>query len=100
MRFSTWSSGTATCTRTVSVTPSTGAPFEFRDPDFDFKSLRGNAVLRWEYLPGSALFVVWTQERVDDRVLPEFGVGRSFDRLLDAKADNIFLIKATRYFTL
>src|SRR5439155_24423077 len=37
---------------------STAAPY---NPDFNFKSLRGNAVLRWEYLPGSTLYFVWTQ---------------------------------------
>jgi hypothetical protein len=31
--------------------------------DFDLRSLRGSAVLRWEYRPGSALFLVWQQER-------------------------------------
>ncbi len=85
---------------TVDVTPLVGAPFSFDDPDFDFKSLRGNAVLRWEYLPGSTLFLVWTQERTDDQLLSDFRIRRSFDRLLDSKASNIFLVKATRYFTM
>ncbi len=85
---------------TVSVTPTVGAPFSFSDPDFDFKSLRGNAVLRWEYLPGSTLFLVWTQERTDDQLISDFRIRRSFDRLLDSKSSNIFLVKATRYFTM
>jgi hypothetical protein len=37
----------------------------FDNPDFSIKSLRGNAVLRWEYLPGSTLYFVWTQSRSD-----------------------------------
>jgi hypothetical protein len=32
-------------------------------PDFNVRELRGNAVLRWEYRPGSTLFVVWSQGR-------------------------------------
>jgi hypothetical protein len=33
------------------------------NPDFSRRSLRGNAVLRWEYMPGSVLFLVWSQSR-------------------------------------
>jgi hypothetical protein len=63
------------------------------DPDFTFKSIRGNAVLRWEFRPGSAAYFVWTQSRDDSDPSGEFRLGRSFSTLLDAKADNIFLVK-------
>ncbi|NIU78657.1 MAG: hypothetical protein GWN71_35435, partial [Gammaproteobacteria bacterium] len=39
------------------------ADFSFADPDFNFKQLRSNLVLRWEYRPGSTLFLVWSQGR-------------------------------------
>src|SRR5207253_1639365 len=35
--------------------------FLITDPSFTFRSLRGNVVLRWEYHPGSTLFLVWTR---------------------------------------
>ncbi len=73
--------------------PSQG--FVVSNPDFNFKSLRGNAVLRWEYLPGSVLYFVWTQTRSDEENIGEFKFKKSFDRLLDAHPDNIFLIKFT-----
>ncbi len=41
------------------------APFTFGNPDFNYKSLRGTVVLRWEYRPGSLLYFVWTQNRAD-----------------------------------
>ncbi len=63
------------------------------DPDFTFKSIRGNAVLRWEFRPGSAAYFVWTQSRDDSDPSGEFRLGRSFSTLLDAKADNIFMVK-------
>ncbi len=63
------------------------------DPDFTFKSIRGNAVLRWEFRPGSSAYFVWTQSREDADPSGEFRLGRSFSTLLDAKADNIFLVK-------
>ena len=71
---------------------SAAAPY---NPDFNFKSLRGNAVLRWEYLPGSTLFFVWTQSRSDFEDVGEFQFGNSMGRLLRAPSENIFMIKAT-----
>ena len=41
--------------------------FTFGRPDFNFKSLRVNAVARWEFRPGSSLYLVWTQRRQDQR---------------------------------
>lgn len=64
-----------------------------RDPDFTFKSIRGNAVLRWEFRPGSSAYFVWTQNREDADPSGDFRLGRSFSTLFDAKADNIFLVK-------
>jgi hypothetical protein len=63
--------------------------------DFNFKSLRGNAVLRWEYLPGSTLFFVWTQSRSDFEEMGDFQFGHSMQRLFRAPGENIFMIKAT-----
>ena len=70
----------------------TGAPY---NPDFNFKSLRGNAVLRWEYLPGSTLYFVWTQSRSDFENLGDFQFGSSMRRMFQAPAENIFMVKAT-----
>ena len=69
--------------------------FSFGKPDFNFKSLRGNAVLRWEYMPGSTLFFVWTQSRSDFEDVGSFNFGSSMRRMLQAPAENIFMIKAT-----
>jgi hypothetical protein len=65
------------------------------DPSFDYGSLRGNAVLRWEYLPGSALFLVWTQQRDDFAPTGEFDLGRQSRRVFDAQADNVFMVKVS-----
>lgn len=69
--------------------------FVISNPDFNYKSLRGNAVLRWEYLPGSVLYFVWTQTRSDEENIGEFRFKKSFNRLFNAHPDNIFLIKFT-----
>ena len=50
-------------TRSIRTAAGPAPPFTFGDPDFTYRSLRGNAVLRWEYRPGSTVFFVWTQQR-------------------------------------
>ena len=74
--------------------------FTFDNPDFNFKSLRGNAVLRWEYLPGSTLYLVWTQNRWDERLDEPFLFRRSVRHLADTRPDNIIMLKATYWLSL
>ena len=70
------------------------APLTQDNPDFNLRSLRGNAVLRWEYHPGSTLFLVWTRTSSDfAQRVGDFNFSRDTDALFDAKADNIFLVK-------
>jgi len=67
----------------------------FGNPDFNYKSLRGTIVLRWEYLPGSLLYFVWTQNRADYAHPGDLRLGRDLSDLLTAPGDNIFLLKAS-----
>ncbi len=69
------------------------APITIGRPDFNYRSLRGNAVLRWEYSPGSALFLVWTQSREDIEGAGDFRFNRSVERIINIKPDNIFMLK-------
>lgn len=96
--------GTITATgtgggRTYTVDPDgaagAAAPFTIANPDLNFRSLRGNAVFRWEYLPGPTLYFAWTHSRADQASLGDFNFSRDRDALFDAKPDNIFLIKAS-----
>ena len=73
--------------------PGPAPVFSFENPDFNFKSLRGTIVLRWEYLPGSILYFVWTQNRVDEANPGDFNFRRDMGDLFTAPGDNIFLIK-------
>ena len=82
----------------IIVDPDGGGPVagqEIDDPNFSLASLRGNAVLRWEYSPGSTLFLVWTQNRSDTETIGTFRTGRALTRLLDTPAENIFMIKVS-----
>lgn len=76
-------------------------PMQWSNPDFNTKSLRGNAVLRWEYLPGSTLYLVWTQSRRDfQENTGQFQFNRSLDRMIEAEADNILMVKWTYWWNL
>jgi Domain of unknown function (DUF5916)/Carbohydrate family 9 binding domain-like len=76
--------------------PGPAPAFNVGTPDFNFKSLRGNLVLRWEFRPGSTAYAVWTQSRSDQQDgVGEFAFRRSVSRLFDARGDNIFLVKVT-----
>ena len=65
------------------------------NPDFNFKSLRVNAVFRWEFRPGSTVYVVWTQQRQDFSHPGDFQLRRDAAALFSARADDVFLMKMT-----
>jgi hypothetical protein len=69
--------------------------FTFGDPNFTSRSLRGTAVLRWEYRPGSTMFFVWTQQRAGNASFGDFEFRRDASDLLGDRPENVFLVKAT-----
>jgi hypothetical protein len=69
------------------------AGFAIPTPDFNLKSLRTNAVARWEFRPGSTLYVVWTQRRLDDANPGDFSFGRDAADLLGSPSDDVFMVK-------
>lgn len=73
--------------------PGPAPEFSFSNPDFNYKSFRGTVVLRWEYLPGSILYFVWTQSRSDFANPGDFDLRRDLQDLFSAPGDNIFMIK-------
>ncbi|MGH7482963.1 MAG: DUF5916 domain-containing protein [Longimicrobiales bacterium] len=97
------STGRFTDFREVSATPdaaSYAARFEpFTPPaeeptEFTFMQLRSNAVLRWEYRPGSTLYVVWTHGRHDSRSdYSDRSWTGDYRDLFELHPDNTFLIK-------
>lgn len=73
------------------------APIAIGDPSFDLRSLRGSAVLRWEYLPGSSLFFVWTQDRSGQGTQGAFRLSDSMQELFAQHASDVLLVKVTYY---
>jgi Domain of unknown function (DUF5916)/Carbohydrate family 9 binding domain-like len=75
-----------------------GADFEFDDPDFNFKSLRLNAIFRWEWRPGSAMYFVWTEQREDLTDPGRFHFGQDIGRTFQAPADDVLMFKIAYWF--
>lgn len=67
--------------------------FGFGNPDFNFRSLRGNAVVRWEFRPGSTIFFVWQQNRTSREQIGNMNVSHDYGELFRTPADHTFLVK-------
>ncbi len=70
------------------------------DPDFSLLSFNANVVLRWEYRPGSTLFLVWSQARDDFNELPDFTFNHGLTNLFDLGSHNVFMIKMNYWWNL
>ena len=70
------------------------------DPDFNVKQFRSNAVLRWEYRPGSTLFVVWNAGLDDYALDGSYALGRDVGRLARGEGTNTLLVKLSYWFGL
>ena len=73
--------------------------FQISDRDFSYRSLLGNAVFRWDWRPGSTLFFVWQQRRINRLAagahpgVGQFDLWRDADDMFDVKPDNILMLK-------
>ncbi len=74
--------------------------YSFGNPDFNFRQFRSNLVLRWEYRPGSTLFLVWSQGRTDYGSSGMLDFENDLSSLFTSKPDNVFLIKFSYNFNL
>jgi hypothetical protein len=70
------------------------------DPDFNFRSVRGSAVARWEFRPGSALFVAWNENRADVVPLGTFRFRRDLRAIPTAPSHDVLLVKVSYWLPL
>ena len=80
--------------------PNSGPVLTFPDPDFNFREFHSNLVARWEYRPGSVLYLVWTNSRTSSEDITNDELGYNFKALFDEPAQNVFLIKFSYWFSL
>jgi hypothetical protein len=71
-----------------------GDSFEIDNADFNERSFRTNAVLRWEWRLGSTLYLVWQQNRSAQLPFAPVRPGHLFDAL-DSRGENILAIKVS-----
>ena len=74
--------------------------YEIGNPDFNFLDCNSNVVGRWEYVPGSTLFLVWSQARSDYLSTGTLDLNEDFDTLFDKHPHNVFLVKICKWFSL
>jgi hypothetical protein len=67
----------------------------FDNPDFSARQFTSSAVLRWEYRPGSTLFVAWSQARDAGAPVSPFQLGRDVRRLFGERPTNALLVKVS-----
>ncbi|MEO9872699.1 DUF5916 domain-containing protein [Ekhidna sp.] len=84
----------------VFETNSTDADYSFSDPNFNIVQFRSNFVMRWEYIPGSTLFLVWASNGSAFNRSSENGFGDLSSQLSNLEGSNTFLIKYTYRFIL
>lgn len=77
-----------------------GETITFENPDFTWRELKANLVLRWEFRPGSSLYCVWSQHRADTRDLGSFSGGGEYRRLLDVQPDDTLIVKMSYWFSI
>ncbi|MBP7507146.1 MAG: carbohydrate binding family 9 domain-containing protein [Prolixibacteraceae bacterium] len=72
----------------------------FNNPDFCFSEFRSNLVFRWEYLPGSTIYLVWANESSINKSVSGSKIGDAFKNLGEASSINTFLLKINYWFAL
>ncbi len=80
---------------------SDGSPdYSIQNPDFNFREIRSNLVLRWEYKPGSTFYFVWTHGRSSFANESVRSLGQNAENLFHLKAQNIFMMKLNYWFSI
>ena len=66
--------------------------------DFNVKEMNINLVYRWEYAPGSTIFLVWNRGMYDDMNEGRYDMSRNLADLADAPGNDIFMFKINKWF--
>ncbi len=74
--------------------------YRFSQPNFDVRDFNSNLVVRWQYSPGSSVFLVWSQARFGFDRTGRFAAADDLDALFDRHPDDVFLIKINRWLDL
>lgn len=84
------------------VTEKSGGPsaqYSFANPDFSFRQFRSNLVARWEYKPGSSLYVVWSEGRTGRAPAWDESFQSNWNEMWRTQPDNVILVKISYWFS-
>ena len=70
------------------------------NPDFNYQELRSNFVIRWEYRPGSTIYLVWTHNRFHDSDIYDSSAWNSLKGISGISSDNALMVKLSYWFSL
>jgi len=70
-----------------------GLNYEFDNPDFKVKEFLANLVFRWEYRPGSFIYLVWSQSRSGFDPYGQFQLGNDFNNIWNIHPTDALLLK-------
>ncbi len=74
--------------------------YSLSNPDFDVREFHSNLVIRWEYSPGSTLYLVWSQGRENsDLMAPDRSYRQNLDQLFATHPTNVVLLKISKWFS-
>ena len=74
--------------------------YQIKNPDFNFQEFRSNLVGRWEFNPGSTLYLVWTNTRSEYSEQYNQSIIKSFGNIWKVKSQNVFMVKFSYWFSL
>ncbi len=86
--------------RSVDLNGDGAADYEFELADFNVRELRSNLVMRWEYRPGSTLFLIWSHGRASDAPDGRFALASDLGELADEPGEHVILAKLNYWFGL
>jgi hypothetical protein len=70
------------------------------NPDFNFHQFRSNLVAKWEFRPGSFIYMVWSCNKTGNTSSSHASYGESLNQLIKAFPENMFLLKLSYWFSL
>jgi len=74
--------------------------YNFGNPNFNFSQFRSNLVFRWEYRPGSQLYLVWSQDRTTFSQPGSQNLNDSMSGIKGIFPNNILLAKFNYWFSI
>jgi hypothetical protein len=76
-------------------------PISGPNSDYNYSEMNSTLLIRWEYRPGSTIYLVWTRSRPEfDQTANNLDISRDVERMFSGNAENLFLIKASYWMSM